>query len=543
VESVVDAITPGDLPCLIVDDGSGPGTRQVLERLAARRENVEVLRIERNAGKGAALKTGFREARARGFTHVVQLDADGQHRAEDVAGFVDAMKEHPDALVLGVPVFDETAPLARLLARQLSRVMVWIACLSREVPDPLCGFRGVPLEPALAAVGSAQTGDRMEFEPELAVRMVWQGTPVVPLPTKVRYVPGGLSHFSFRRDYPLLAGVYTRLVFGMSGRLPALLGARLRARRIQQAKDWSRFGERGTMGALRFGAAAYRLMGRRLSMLLLYPAVAWFYLRDREGRGASRRYLDSVWARPEGRASLGARPGAFSTCRHLYEFAVQTFDRMVLWGGGLDHFQMDHHGSKHLFDLKRDGRGALLLGAHLGSFDMARTLARDSGIAVNIVMFTANAERINRLFEELDPESQVRVVSLDPTSVRTAFEIKACLDRGELVAILADRVPAGARERPIEVEFLGRRRPFPRSPFLLATLLGCPVLVSLCVRTGSLRYHTWVEPISPGLRLPRAEREKGAEELVRAYVAELERACLNHPYQWFNFYDAQGTPQ
>jgi predicted LPLAT superfamily acyltransferase len=200
---------------------------------------------------------------------------------------------------------------------------------------------------------------------------------------------------------------------------------------------------------------------------------------------------------------------------------------------------MDHRGSEHLFALKREGRGALLLGAHLGSFDMARTLARDSGVPINIVMFTANAERINRIFEELDPESQVRVVSLDPTSVRTAFEIRSCIDRGELVAILADRVPVGAREEPIELGFLGGRRTFPRSPFLLAALLGCPVLVSLCVRTGPLRYYTWVEPISPGRRVPRDDRDKRAEELAGAYVAELERTCLAHPYQWFNFYDSQ----
>lgn len=301
--------------------------------------------------------------------------------------------------------------------------------------------------------------------------------------------------------------------------------------------DWSRFGERGTMGALRFAVAAYRLVGRRFCLLLLYPTVAWFYLRERAWDGPSRRYLERVWERPEGRESLGRRPGPFSALRHFHEFAVQIFDRMLLWGGGLDIFEMEHRGSEHLFALKREGRGALLLGAHLGSFDMARTLARDSGIALNIVMFTANAERINRLFEELDPKSMMRVVSLDPTSVRTAFEIKACLDRGELVAILADRVPAGAHEEPIEADFLGEKRPFPRSPFLLATLLGCPVLVSLCVRTGPLRYYTWVAPISPGRRLPRAEREKGAEELARAYVGELEAACLRHPCQWFNFYD------
>ena len=115
-----------------------------------------VVRRDRNGGKGAALKTGYRAAFARGFTHAVQLDADGQHNASDVPRFLAAMRAHPDALVLGVPEFDASAPLARIYARQLSRGLVWLACLSRVVPDPLCGFRGVPLAPALAVIASAR---------------------------------------------------------------------------------------------------------------------------------------------------------------------------------------------------------------------------------------------------------------------------------------------------------------------------------------------------------------------------------------------------
>ena len=230
VAGVVAAITPRDLPCLIVDDGSGPETREALERVVARHPGVEVLRRERNGGKGAALKEGYRAAHARGFTHVVQLDADGQHRAEDVLDFLAAMEAQPAALVLGVPVFDGSAPLVRLCARQLSRALVWLACLSRVVPDPLCGFRGIPLAAALAVTESVDTGDHMEFEPELAVRMMWQGTPVVPLPTRVRYLPGNVSHFSLLRDYPRLASLYLRLVVGMLMRVPELLRARAEAR-------------------------------------------------------------------------------------------------------------------------------------------------------------------------------------------------------------------------------------------------------------------------------------------------------------------------
>ena len=306
---------------------------------------------------------------------------------------------------------------------------------------------------------------------------------------------------------------------------------------MSEAAHWWVLAERGSRFASRAMAFCYRRLGRRVNRILLYPVVAYFFVRERASRRASRRWLEQVARFAEGRARLGGRPGPLAPFRHHHEFAVQLLDRMVLWGGGLDQFQMEHRGGEHLFALARERRGGLLLGAHLGSFDMARQLAGAHGLALNAVMFTAHAERINAFFERLDPSSRVRVLQLDPTSVRTAFEVQACLARGELVAILADRVPAGGRGRPVHVDFLGRRAAFPRSPFLLAGLLGCPVFLSLCVRTGPARYETWVEPITFGQRLPRPEREKGAEELARAWVRRLEAAALRFPYQWFNFYD------
>jgi len=222
IADVVAALAPAGVPCIIVDDGSGPATREVLDHLAKAHDFVEVLRLPENRGKGAALKAGYRAARARGHTHVVQLDADGQHDARDVPRFLERMRARPDAVVLGVPVFDASAPWTRLAARQISRVAVWTACLSRLVPDPLCGFRGVPLAPALAMLERVRTGDRMTFDPEQAVRLVWDGVPVETLPTRVVYRRDNPSHFSIARDYPRLAWLYVRLLAGMPLRAPAL---------------------------------------------------------------------------------------------------------------------------------------------------------------------------------------------------------------------------------------------------------------------------------------------------------------------------------
>lgn len=220
---IVGGLERYDLPCLIVDDGSGAETRAVLDELARRHARLRIERLPANAGKGAALRRGFQIAFDAGATHVIHLDADGQHEIADVARFADAVAAEPEALILGQPIFDETVPRARLLFRQLSRAIVWFCTLSFAIADPLCGFRAVPLAAALAALKDERLGDHMQFEPGLAVVLYWAGIPVRNLPTHVRYLPGGVSHFDAVRDTMRMAGLYTRLVARTVPRIPYLL--------------------------------------------------------------------------------------------------------------------------------------------------------------------------------------------------------------------------------------------------------------------------------------------------------------------------------
>lgn len=237
IGAVLDGLAPHALPCVVVDDGSGEATRAELDRQSTARDWVHVERRARNGGRGAALKTGYRWAGARGFSHVVQLDADGQHDASDVPRLLAAARARPDALVLGAPVFDESAPRSRRWGRQISRFWVWLETLSFAVEDPLCGFRCVPLAPVLRIVGEGgpgatavapgdATGDRMEFDPELVVRLVWEGVPVVNVPTRVRYFEGGLSHFAPFADNVRMSWLHARLFWGMVARAPRLLARR-----------------------------------------------------------------------------------------------------------------------------------------------------------------------------------------------------------------------------------------------------------------------------------------------------------------------------
>ncbi len=211
LQRVLAALVPYGLACLVVDDGSGPATQALLAEAAREFGFVRVHRQQPNQGKGVALASGFALAAQAGFSHVIQLDADGQHDVAALPHFAAAMEREPEALVLGRPRFDASAPRRRIWARQMSRVAVWIATRSFAIADPLCGMRGVPLVLAERVLASARLGPRMEFEPEFAVRCLWAGAKVVNVDVAVVYPEGGLSHFDVARDFPALLASYLRL--------------------------------------------------------------------------------------------------------------------------------------------------------------------------------------------------------------------------------------------------------------------------------------------------------------------------------------------
>ncbi len=227
IRAVVERVRAHLPDVVVVDDGSGPEGRAAVEALG-REGLAHVHRRARNGGKGAAVMEGFRLARDLGFTHAIQVDADGQHDLSDLPRFLEVHRAQPDALVLGQPTFDATAPTARLKGRKFSRFWTDLETGGRVIEDPLCGFRLYPLDTALRA---GHCGDRMDFDVEIAVRMVWTGCPVVNLPTHVRYLSreeGGVSHFRMWRDNVRISWAHTRLCAGALLRLAT--GRRLRAR-------------------------------------------------------------------------------------------------------------------------------------------------------------------------------------------------------------------------------------------------------------------------------------------------------------------------
>jgi len=202
-------------PVWIVDDGSTDESTAAAQALAARDPRVRLIVRPRNGGKGAAVATGVAEALAAGFTHVLTLDADGQHPVDHIRPFMAASVARPAALVLGRPVFGPEVPLERLHGRKLSVGLARLEILGAGIDDPLFGFRVYPAAPLQRALASTRRARGFDFDPEVAVRMFWAGVPTVNLPAPCRYFSkgeGGVSHFNYLRDNLKLIWLHTRLL-------------------------------------------------------------------------------------------------------------------------------------------------------------------------------------------------------------------------------------------------------------------------------------------------------------------------------------------
>jgi glycosyltransferase involved in cell wall biosynthesis len=228
VGGVVAGVRSAGLPCLLVDDGSSPACAAALDALAAADQEVSVLHLARNLGKGGAVAAGLREAATRGYTHALQIDADGQHDIADIPRFLNASRAAPEAVVCGSPVFDASIPRVRYYARYLTHALVWVNTLSLDVRDAMCGFRIYPVATLVTLLDEERPGERMDFDIAVLVRLHWRSVPMVWLDTRVGYPRDGVSHFRLGLDNLLISRMHALLFLGMLRRLPWILARRLR---------------------------------------------------------------------------------------------------------------------------------------------------------------------------------------------------------------------------------------------------------------------------------------------------------------------------
>jgi predicted LPLAT superfamily acyltransferase len=294
--------------------------------------------------------------------------------------------------------------------------------------------------------------------------------------------------------------------------------------RAQREAAWLTNEERGTVAGIRFVVALCNLAGRRAARLFVSVLMAYYTLFAAQGRRASRAILSLLLGRPATWRDV---------YRHLRTFGLVTLDRVFLLQGKRELFDLEAHGTEHLTQLTEQKRGALLVGAHIGSFEVMRARAGGRGHDIRVLAYLGNAKKINQVFAALSPEMQSRIIQLG--SFDSLIRAKDALDQGAILAMLGDRT--GLNEKTTHAMFMGRSAPFPTGPWLLAAALHCPVLLVFGVYRGGNRYELFCEPFAERVVLPRKAREAALQGYVQAYAARVEAIARQHPYNWFNLYN------
>ena len=284
---------------------------------------------------------------------------------------------------------------------------------------------------------------------------------------------------------------------------------------------WARARERGGSLPLRAMTWLSLRLSQGLGEAILLPITGWFLLTSPAARAASRDYLTRVLDRPARMTDIA---------RHFFSFAQAILDRAFFLAGQAERYDIQVEGLEHLLPHIKAGRGCILLGAHLGSFDAMRALGRQAPVRVRPAMFRANAGALTAILERLDPALAARIIDIGRPEAM--LQVREAIADGDLVAFLADR--ATDPRRLVAMPFLGAPARFPTGPFQIAAMLEAPLVLFHGIRAGRRRYVLRFEAL-PGDE--GGNRAAALHQTMSAYVARLEAVCRAHPFQWFNFHD------
>ena len=291
-----------------------------------------------------------------------------------------------------------------------------------------------------------------------------------------------------------------------------------------QAPDWIGQSERSNTLALRFMAWVAMKLGRGVARLLLYPISLYFLVFSQQARTASREYL--------GRA-LGRKPRLADRYRHYHSFASVLLDRVFLLNDQVSRFDVRVNGAEIVDEMLAGGEGCILLGAHLGSFEILRSVGRKRGTRVSMMMYEDNARKVGAVLRAINPGLDMEIIALG--KLDAMLKVEAALARGEAVGMLADRTLNDADT--VRCPFLGQPARFPTGPFRIAIMLNRPIAVLFGLYRGGNRYDIHIERFAVPDELRGRERAAVADLLVRRYAGRLDHYCRLAPYNWFNFYD------
>ncbi|MBD1575182.1 MULTISPECIES: glycosyltransferase family 2 protein [Vibrio] len=545
--AVVASLQVFNFPILIVDDGSDNNTKQVLEALQTQ-PDVQLITLAKNQGKGGAVMAGMRLAHQQGFSHALQIDADGQHDIEAIPRLIAASKQQPLHLISGKPVYDDSVPKSRLYGRYATHIWVWIETLSLEIKDSMCGFRSYPLAVTIKVIDHYSIGSRMDFDSEILVKLYWEGMHFHFIDTRVFYPEGGISHFDALHDNIRISKMHTRLFFGMLPRIPKLIKRHFpsqatnpEAQPIASQPHWAKRKERGTVIGIKLLMAVYSLFGRRFFTAILKLVMRYYHRTGKQARQASEQYLQQVQAYAQQHDLAVNTP--VSSYQHLLSFGQTMLDKLAGWRGDINTGDLTVHGQQHFDQVINAKQGIVILGSHLGNLELCRALGQSRNkVTINALVFTEHAERFNNVMKAVNPDSSIHLIQVNSMGPDTAILLQQKLEQGEWIVIVGDRTSTTKEQRVVWADFLGKPAPFPQGPFLLATILAAPVYLLFGLRdethTGKRpHFDVYFEPFNQQIKLPRKQRTQAMQALVQQYANRLQHFTLQAPLQWYNFFN------
>ncbi|WP_314350962.1 glycosyltransferase [Campylobacter showae] len=551
IKALVAALKTYELPVIVVDDGSDEESKQILAELE-RTEGILLLTRAQNGGKGIAMKDGFKFASERGFSYVLQIDADFQHDAALIGEFLRQSKAHPQSIVCANPIYGEDAPKSRVYGRKITNFWVAINTLSLGVKDAMCGFRVYPLEQLKKAAAKSKT-NRMEFDIEILVNAARQGVDMRWIDTYVRYEKGGVSHFKMVRDNALISLMHAKCFFSlpkfMLDKIWRTCGLNLSksanfkngandAQNLKKPQEnseqnlWWKKQERGGAFFLRPSLFLVQILPE-FALKLIVKIVVWFYYifskNERENIAEFRRNLSKF-------AGSQTLKGT-SVFSHFEAFGGAICDKFRVWKGKIKDSELE------IIDLGRikseligAKKGQILLTAHLGNVEICKALgARVDGFRMVILAYDKNSREFNEVLKRISQnDGSVRMMLVNELDVAAMLELKNIVESGEHIGIMGDRTPLGG-DKAARVKFLGKEASFNYGPYLIAGILGVKISSLWCQKIDG-KFRIELVPLASAVKLGR-DKAAAAREYLQIYVRELENRCKQTPAQWFNFFD------
>lgn len=551
IKALITALKTYELPVIVVDDGSDEASKQILAELE-RTEGILLLTRAQNGGKGIAMKDGFKFASERGFSHVLQIDADFQHDAALIGEFLRQSEAHPQSIVCANPIYGDDAPKSRVHGRKITNFWVAINTLSLGIKDAMCGFRVYPLEQLKKAAAKSKT-NRMEFDIEILVNAARQGVDMRWIDTCVRYEKGGISHFKMLRDNALISLMHAKCFFSlpkfMLDKIWRTCGLNLSksanfkngandAQNLKKPQEnseqnlWWKKQERGGAFFLRPSLFLVQILPE-FALKLIVKIVVWFYYifskNERENIAEFRRNLSKF-------AGSQTLKGT-SVFSHFEAFGGAICDKFRVWKGKIKDSELE------IIDLERikseligAQKGQILLTAHLGNVEICKALgARVDGFRMVILTYDENSREFNEVLKRISQnDGSVRMMLVNELDVAAMLELKNIVESGEHIGIMGDRTPIGG-DKATRVKFLGKEASFNYGPYLIAGILGVKISSLWCQKIGG-KFRIELVPLASDVKLGR-DRVAAAREYLQIYVRELENRCKQTPAQWFNFFD------